>query len=143
MEKKIIAALKQHGYKITPSRRLLVSTIVESHEHLTPAAIFAGVKSEDPGISLVTIYRTLEILTKLGFICEVHGGGNCRSYLVKCPVEHHHHLICSGCGRVTDFTGCDLSSLEGKLSRKTGFKIDSHLLEFLGLCSNCLRKTVS
>lgn len=140
MEKKIIASLRRKGYKITPSRRLLVNTIVKSHEHLTPAAIFKRARAEGSGVSLVTIYRTLEILQELGFICEVHGEGSCRSYLLRHPAEHHHHLICSGCGKVADFTECDLSNLEVKLAHKTGFKISGHLLELLGLCTGCQEK---
>ena len=97
------------------------------------------VRQELPGIGLVTIYRTLEILAELGLICEVHTGGNCRSYLMRRPSEHHHHLICSDCGTVVDFTDCDLSRLEQRLHRETGFKIENHLLEFAGQCQNCQR----
>ncbi len=140
VEKKIIASMRRKGYKITPSRRLLVKTIVESHEHLTPAAIFERSRAEDSEVSLVTTYRTLEILQELGFICEVHGGGSCRSYLLRHLAEHHHHLICSGCGKVADFTDCGLAGLETRLAHKTGFKISGHLLEFLGLCISCQEK---
>lgn len=136
-EKKITTILRQHGYKITPQRRTVLGIIALSHEHLTPAAIYERVHQEHPGIGLVTIYRTLEILTRLGLICEVHAGGNCRSYLLRQPSEHHHHLICSGCGTVIAFTDCDFSELEQKLSRETGFKIGGHLLEFLGQCRDC------
>lgn len=135
--KKITTILKQHGYKITPQRRTVLGIIAHSNEHLTPAAIYERVHQEHPGIGLVTIYRTLEILTGLGLICEVHAGGNCRSYLLRQPSEHHHHLICSDCDAVINFTYCDFSELEQKLSRETGFKIGGHLLEFLGRCRNC------
>ena len=111
-EKKITTILRQHGYKLTPQRRGVIRTIASTQDHLTPAAIYEKVHQEHPKIGLVTIYRTLEILTKLGLICEVHAGDNCRSYLIRRPSEHHHHLICSDCGTVIDFTDCDL---------KTGF----------------------
>ena len=136
-EKKIATLLKKHGYKLTRQRRTVLSIIALSHEHLTPAAIHKRVRQEHPDIGLVTIYRTLEILTRLGLICEVHAGGNCRSYLMRRPSEHHHHLICSECGTVIDFTDCDLNELEQRLSRETGFKINGHLLEFLGQCQDC------
>ncbi len=129
--------LKQRGYKLTPQRRAVLNVITHSHEHLTPAAIYERVYQEYPGIGLVTIYRTLDILTALGLICEVHSGGNCRSYLMRRPEEHHHHLICSDCGSVVDFGNCDFGELEQKLSKETGFEIESHLLEFLGKCRNC------
>ena len=136
-----IASLVRHrGYKITPQRRAVLNAIAESSGHLTPAAIYERVHKEKPGIGLVTVYRTLDLLTELGLICEVHAGGSCRSYLMRRPSEHHHHLICSECGTVADFADCDLNELEQKLSRKTGFEINGHLLEFSGLCQNCRRR---
>ena len=136
-EKKLVAALRKHGHKLTPQRRAVIRAITSSQDHLTPTTIYNKVCQDYPGIGLVTIYRTLEILDKLGLICEVHAGGSCRSYLARRPVEHHHHLICAGCGVVIDFTGCDLGKVAQRLSQETGFEIESHLLEFLGLCQNC------
>ena len=136
-ERKVVATLRQHGYKLTPQRRAVMRTIASSRGHLTPTALYEKVHQEYPNIGLVTIYRTLEILDQLGLICEVHAGGACRSYLVRRPSEHHHHLICSDCGAVVDFTNCDLGELEQRLSQETGFEIESHLLEFLGRCPVC------
>jgi len=115
-------------------------TITSSQGHLTPATIYKKVRQENPGIGLVTIYRTLEVLTKLELICELHAEGLCRSYTTGAP-QHHHHLICSNCGTVIDFTGHDLSELEQRLSRESKFRIDSHLLEFFGLCQACQKAT--
>ncbi len=138
-ERSITTTLRRHGYKLTPQRRAVIGTIASSPDHLTPAAIYEKVHQERPDIGLVTIYRTLEILARLGLICELHAGGSCRSYTIGAP-EHHHHLICSSCGEVIDFSGYDLSSLEERLSRETGFEIEDHLLEFIGLCQNCKAK---
>jgi Fur family ferric uptake transcriptional regulator len=136
-QRKIENALRQRGYKITPQRRTVIKSIIGTREHLTPAAIHEKVRQRYPGIGLVTIYRTLEMLAGLGLICEMHAGGSCRSYLMRRPAEHHHHLICSDCGKVIDFTDCDLSGLEKKLARETSFKINGHLLEFVGQCRSC------
>jgi Fur family ferric uptake transcriptional regulator len=142
-EKQIEGLLRQRGFKLTPQRRTILNTIVHSHEHLTPSAIHEKVCRESPSIGLVTIYRTLEILASLGLICEVHAGGSCRSYLLKRPTGHHHHLICTDCGAVIDFSNCDLSQLERRLARETSFTISSHLLEFLGQCRECREKSCS
>ena len=136
-EKRIENVLRQRGYKITPQRRTVIKAIGDAREHLTPAALHEKVRREHPGIGLVTIYRTLEVLAGLGLICETHAGGSCRSYLMRRPFEHHHHLICSDCGTVIDFTDCDLGGLERKLVKETSFKINGHLLEFLGQCRRC------
>jgi Fur family ferric uptake transcriptional regulator len=142
LSSKILARLKKRGYKATPQRLALLRTITGSREHLTPLAIYKKVRQEQPGIGLVTVYRTLNILAHLGLICEVKSAEeNTRSYVAS-PLEHHGHLICSGCGRVADFTGCNLHDLEQQLSRDTGFTIQDHRLEFFGYCQDC-RKTVS
>ncbi len=135
-ERKIATTLRRHGYKLTPQRRSVIRTIASSQDHLTPAAIYHKVHQDHPSIGLVTIYRTLDILARLELICELHAGGSCRSYTTGTP-EHHHHLICSDCGEVIDFTGYHLNELEKRLSRETGFEIEGHLLEFIGRCQNC------
>ncbi len=135
-ERKVAAALKQHGYKLTPQRREVIRIITSCPDHLTPAAIYQRIHQEYPNIGLVTVYRTLEILAELELICELHAGGNCHSYTISAP-QHHYHLICSGCGKVVDFTGHNLGELERRLSRESGFRIDGHLLEFTGLCQAC------
>jgi len=139
-EKKITHTLREHGYKLTPARRLLIEVIAGSHEHLTPAEIYEKAREKDSSVSLVTTYRTLDVLSRLGLICEVYTEDHARSYLIRRPLEHHHHLVCSECGTVLAFTGCDLSALEEKLAHETGFHIDSHRLEFSGKCRECQKK---
>jgi len=137
MEKEIIAKLRQRGYKLTPQRKAVLKTIARSQNHLTPAEIYGRVKQEHPSIGLVTVYRTLEILAELGVICKVNPEGSSRSYLIRRALGHHHHLICSGCGAVVDFTTCNLGELEQRLSQKTGFEVEGHLLEIYGFCPDC------
>lgn len=135
--KTIEIALRRRGYKVTPQRRIIIGEIMNAHEHQTPAAIYERIRNDHPGIGLVTIYRTLEILEECGLICETHAGHSCRSYSIRQNSGHHHHLICSDCGKVVDFADCSLDELENKLMEKSGFKIKSHLLEFLGQCRQC------
>ena len=138
--KKLLSVLKKHGYKLTPQRRAVLKVLSSSQEHLTPTDIYEKVRSEHSGIGLVTIYRLLQILIEFGLICEVRANGNSRRYLLRRQPEHHHHLICSGCGTVVDFTDCDLSGLGKRLSRETGFEIETHLLEFVGRCRSCQKE---
>ncbi len=135
-ERRIAAALREHGYKLTPQRRAVIAAIAASPDHLTPNDLYQKVRQDHPAFGLTTIYRTLEILANLELICELHAGGSCHSYTTGAP-EHHHHIICSGCGEVVDFSGYDLSLLEERLSRETGFEIEGHLLEFTGRCRRC------
>jgi Fur family ferric uptake transcriptional regulator len=138
-EKGTIASLRWHGYKLTPQRRTIIRVLAATRDHLTPAELYEKVHRDNPNIGLVTVYRTIEILAKLGLVCELHAGGCCHSYTISAP-GHHHHLICSGCGAVVDFAGHDLAELEKRLARETGFEIQDFLLEFTGLCQECQKQ---
>jgi Fur family ferric uptake transcriptional regulator len=135
-EGKVKAALKQNGYKLTQQRRSVIKAVVSSRDRLTPADLYNNLHQDHPNIGLVTVYRTLGILDGLGLICKVHASGNCHSCTIG-TTERHHHLICSNCGKVIDFSCSNLTELKNKLSRETGFDIEDHLLEFVGHCRNC------
>ena len=140
--RKVTNILREHGYKLTPQRRMVMQTIASTHDHLTPAAIYQKMQQDYPDINigLVTIYRTLGILANLNLICELRAAGHRPSYTIGAR-GHHHHLICSNCGEVVDFSGCDLDKVQQNLSRKTGFRIDSHSVEFTGLCQVCQQES--
>jgi Fur family ferric uptake transcriptional regulator len=135
----ILNRLRKSGHKITPQRISIVKLVMESEEHLTPSAIYEKVHKLDPEVGEVTVYRTLNILSELGIVCLVHTNENTHSYIVR-PPGHHDHLICSGCGRVINFTGCNLAGLERRLKSETGFTIKEHRLDFYGECQECNRK---
>jgi len=134
---KIAGILRKNGYKLTPQRHAVLQVIASTHDHLTPEEIYQKANLEKPDIGLATIYRTLDLLGELDLVCRVHSPDGCRNYMMRRPIEHHHHLICSECGKTFDFTDCDLDKLEHKLSTETGFSIDGHLLELYGRCRNC------
>lgn len=134
---KIAGILRQHGYRLTPQRHAVLKAIAGSHDHVTPAEICARVRQEYPAIGLATVYRIINLLTQLKLICRVNLGGDSHSYLMRRPLEHHHHLVCSQCGRAVDFTDCDLGQLEQRLLRETGFDIEGHILEVYGRCPDC------
>jgi Fur family ferric uptake transcriptional regulator len=134
---KIAGILRKNGNKLTHQRHLVLKVMAASHDHLTPEDIYEKLRLEDPRIGRVTVYRTLDLLSNLNLVCKVHSEGGCRSYMMRRPIEHHHHLVCSGCGKVVDFTNCSLDETEKTLAEKSGFTIKGHLLEFYGLCQNC------
>lgn len=133
----ISSAIRKSGHKLTPQRQVVLKTILESQNHLTPLDLYKRARRHLSKVGKVTIYRTLELLTQLGFLCKVHSETYCRNYLIRRPDEHHHHLVCSICGKVIDFKSCELKEMELQLSNETDFIIDNHLLEFHGRCRSC------
>lgn len=137
MKSKLLDAIKKNGYKITPQRKAVIKYIAGSHSHFTPESIHKQVSDVCKGIGLATVYRTINMLLNLGLVCELYIGDYRHSYVMRRPLQHHHHVVCSRCNKVVDFTDCDLKDIEIKLSKGTGFKVDEHLLEFIGICPEC------
>jgi Fur family ferric uptake transcriptional regulator len=137
-EDRIKSMLRQNGYKATPQRLTIIKEFAKSNEFLTPADLYDRLKNIHPDIGMVTVYRVLDMLDKLGLACKVHAGGDCHRYKIN-TAEHHHHMLCSNCGIVINFP-CDepnLEELKNKISAETNFTIKTHILEFVGLCPRC------
>jgi Fur family ferric uptake transcriptional regulator len=129
-------ALQINGYKLT-SQRLAVLEVLHSGEpHLTPAEVHERGKVILPRLGLATVYRTLDLLAELGFLHRPRMGDSAVSYST-CVTGHHGHLICSQCNLIIELPECHAGDAIKTLAEKTGFRIDSHLLEFIGLCPNC------
>ena len=137
---KIAGILREKGYKMTPQRRVLLQIIASHHDHLSPDELYDKARRRYAPIGRVTVYRTLELLDKLNLVCHVHSAEGCHDYMMRGPIEHHHHVVCSTCGNAIDFTYCDLSALEQELATKTGYQIQGHLLELYGICGKCKDK---
>ncbi len=136
----VLQALRAAGFKITPQRRAIIDAILAADQSLTPLALHDVLIEKYPDIGLVTVYRTLGVLSRLGVLCQFQPQGAARSFKAG-PAEHHHHLVCRGCGDVVNFGQCP-QDLETTLERETGFQITGHSLEFSGYCRGCQETTV-
>jgi Fur family ferric uptake transcriptional regulator len=133
---KMARALRAHGYKLTAQRLAVLEVLQSDDPHLSPAEVYQRGKAFLPGLGLTTVYRTLEVLARLGFLHRWRMGDGAASYST-CTDGHHSHLICSGCGLVVELKECHAHEVAKRLMEETDFRIDSHLLEFLGLCPDC------
>lgn len=75
---RIAGILREHGYKLTPQRHIVLKVIASSNDLLTPDSILEKSQLEDPHIGRVTVYRTLEVLSKLSLVCRGPFGGQVR-----------------------------------------------------------------
>jgi Fur family ferric uptake transcriptional regulator len=135
-EEAIVGRLRQAGYRITQPRRAVVRALLEEEGDLSPAEAQARASAHCPGIGLVTVYRTLDLLTEMGFARRIHSKSGCHSYAIASR-GHRHHVVCHACGRTCEFEGCDLSAFLSRVSEETGYEIETHLLELVGLCPTC------
>lgn len=137
------------GYRITVPREAILDVLSKTSEHLSAEDIYLAVHKVYPNVGLTTIYRTLELLVHMGLVFKFDfGDGRARYELAEGPKgkRHHHHLVCTNCGRVIDYTDFIdeeielLGQTEKGLAQKFNFKITNHVIQFYGLCEQCLRE---
>ena len=137
------------GYRLTTGREAILDIMSKSKGHLSAEDIYMKVHPKYPNIGLTTIYRTLDVLASLGLVFKFDFGDRRARYeLAEGPkgTHHHHHLICTSCNRVIDYTDFIdeevelLNQTEKGLNRKYDFKITNHLIQFYGLCNTCVKK---
>jgi Fur family ferric uptake transcriptional regulator len=137
------------GYRLTMPRKAILDVLSKTSKHLSAEDIYLEVHKTYPAIGLTTVYRTLELLVQAGLIFKFDFGDRRARYeLSEGPksIGHHHHLVCTGCGRIIDYTDFIdeeielLKRTEKGLSKKYNFKITNHLLQFYGLCDKCQNK---
>ena len=132
----IVSKLSEQGYRLTPQRMMVLSAIENSDNHISAEEIYAQVIAKYPHVNISTVYRTLELLKRLGLVTETDlGGGRVRYH----PADkgHHHHLVCQECGRIIDLDESVLSSLKSTLLREYKFSADLRHLAIFGRCPNC------
>jgi Fur family ferric uptake transcriptional regulator len=136
VEESITYQLSQAGYRITQPRRAVIRVLLEDEGYSCPAEVRDRARTHCPTVGLVTVYRTLDLLTKLGFVRRIHAGDGCHGYAIA-SLGHRHHLVCRRCGATVEFDGCDLSTFLAQVTQETGYTVEDHLLELVGLCSMC------
>ena len=135
--------LNQKGLRLTQPRRVVMSILEKSDSPLSPQTILQRANNVGEDLGLVTVYRTLDLLSDLDLVRRVHGPDVCQGYVLASP-GHHHHLVCQQCGKAIEFTGTDdLSSLLRRIQQETGFDIHGHLLQLYGLCPQCQKRGTS
>lgn len=134
--KEILGKLSEQGYRLTPQRMMILSAIENGDGHISADEIYAQVVAKYPRVNISTVYRTLELLKRLGLVTETDfGDGRLRYH----PADkgHHHHLVCTECGAVIDLDESLLSPVKEVLLREYGFLADLKHLAIFGRCANC------
>jgi len=131
--------LIEKGYRMTPQRLMILSAMESSHEHISAEEIYAQVAAKYPNVNISTVYRTLELLKKLGLVYEINLGEGRIRYHAEAS-GHHHHLVCQNCGEIIDIDESSLSSLKDILLRDYNFQAELRHVGIFGLCGNCRGK---
>lgn len=119
----------------TKQREAILRVLRSSRSHPTADQIYDEVRKEILNISKGTVYRNLQVLQEDGAITELNINGTQSRYEVK--QDSHYHFRCERCGRVFDLDEPVNHELNERVTKRTGFKVSYHQLEFRGLCKGC------
>ena len=120
------------GHRLTAPRRRLLEVMAGLGDHFTADQVVAA----SPAVGRATVFRTLRLMQELAVVCQVVLDDGSVAYRLGSGA-HHHHVVCSECGTVSDFSSHDIEDLVAELGRRTGFEIDSHRIELYGRCRHC------
>ena len=132
----VIAALELAGYRLTQPRRLLAGLIGAQAGRFTADDLVREARARRLRVGRATIFRLLEVLLDLGAVERLDLPGRGHAY-VRCEPAHHHHIVCSRCGRATGIPDPGALDMARDVARRTGYRVDVHRLELFGVCPEC------
>lgn len=135
----MLAKLRERDFRITPQRLAILRILAASQRHPSVDEIYQEVRAEFPTTSLATVYKTIALLKELNEVLELGFPDGSNRYDGSNP-SPHPHAICVKCKKVMDPELVNIDALSEEMSRKTGYKIYHHRLDFFGLCPECQEK---
>lgn len=128
--------LKDSGYKYTKKRETLITYLVKRNRYVSAREVHEYMDQEFPNVSYDTIYRNLHDFSDLGLLEETDLNGEMKFRFRCChhEVGHHHHFICTVCGKTKEIHMCPMNYFEEQLS---GCVIEGHRFEIFGRCEDC------
>lgn len=135
MDEELSERLRERGLRATSQRLVMHRLLRERARHVSAEELLAEASDRLPGVSLPTVYSTLELFEELGIVRRVNDGGG--TLLWDTRADDHHHLICRRCGRIEDIElPLDLDRARSS-ARRVGFAPDRAEVVVSGLCASC------
>jgi Fur family ferric uptake transcriptional regulator len=121
----------------TTPRRVLFDLIAQRSGHFTAAELLADARDGRVAVGRATVFRTLDLLTAQRALERIDLPSGEHAYVACAPQGHHHHVVCRSCGKSVDVADAGLQSVVDQIARRSGYAIETHRLEFFGLCPTC------
>lgn len=130
------SAFASPQHRFTKQRKSIIRYLTGMKRYVTAQELHARIVRAQPRTGLATVYRTLEALREMGLVATLAQQHGETAYLY-CGREHHHHAVCTQCGRVDEVPCRADSKFERMLSNALRFRLTGHQLEFYGVCARC------
>jgi Fur family transcriptional regulator, ferric uptake regulator len=129
--------LGENGLKFTKERIAVLREVFSFHNHFEPEHLFLRIKGAGSKASRASVYRTLNLLVESGLVEKVARTEKGNVYEHTYGHTHHDHMVCDGCGGITEFYSERMENLQKEICRGNGFEGRSHTLEIRGYCAEC------
>lgn len=129
--------LREKKLRFTRQREAVVKLFLAREGHVCADELYRMLRKRLPGISLATVYRTVNILKNVALASEVNFTGKRRRFEHAFDHPHHDHLICSRCGKTAEFFNQSIEKIQERVVKEFGFVPTRHRLEIFGYCRNC------
>jgi len=133
--------LKNNNLKFTIQREVILETLYDSLEHLTPESLHHLIQEKYPDLKtgIATVYRTLSLLEESDMVTSLSFGAQGKKYELGAK-EHHDHLICTKCGSITEFVDEEIEKRQHKIAEQLMFKMQDHSMQIYGVCKQCQKE---
>ena len=122
---------------MTSARRDIVMMLLGAQKHVTADELYAKLQAAGSSVGRMTVFRTLDLLVEAGIVRPVYQGSGAAHFILL-DEGKHHHLICYLCAKTVAFADCMWTpALNKQLEAKHNFRIEGHMLELYGYCSDC------
>ncbi|RMF07313.1 MAG: transcriptional repressor [Candidatus Neomarinimicrobiota bacterium] len=129
-----ISILRAEGLRYTWQRQAIWDEIKSTDEHRDADDIYLSLKQAGKTISRATVYRTIDVLVKYGFIRKLEFGEGRMRLEHKLDPAHHDHLVCENCGRIIEFVDDRIEDLQTAVCQQHGFQLTRHVHQLFARC---------
>ncbi len=134
--------LRRVGLKQTGQRDIILSTFLDTRDHLSTDELYRLVKKKDDRIGFTTVYRTLKLLSECGLASEVAFNDGVARYEHQYNRRNHHHMVCTECGSSVEFFSPEIERVEYEIGRKHKYSTTRHTFQIYGVCDQCQKKSL-
>jgi Fur family ferric uptake transcriptional regulator len=130
--------LRSVGYRAGAARVAVIELLERQECCLGAQEIHDELRAAGTPVGLASVYRVLDTLAQRGLLQRVDvGDGITRYEAARTDADHHHHLVCDGCGRVESFADDRLERVIRDVERRSGYAVAAHDVVLRGACTDC------